>query len=457
MGVSGEGNRVQPVPLPDRRVVPKKGWAAHPFFDSITVDEEGHLPRHGSAVNFPLDNYLQIIRSFCLTALPYCGIIFVYIFFYPERITVMKKWLVLIAAVVLTATLSVAAQAADTVIGEIYSSSILATVDGQPIPSYNIGGRTCICIEDLAYYGFDVDWDPDARLISAVSSASAVDYTKYADTKRGETGSILGYIYETDIRATVNGLEVPSYNIGGITCVCIEDLGELSGSPYAQYGYSKYFLKAFWDDKNGIIDLGTFRILPEAQNPVILAGLEYGCVYRTGEAWGTVEIGEKFYNDFRGAIRNLIPLFYKSSAGVTDIVVGYACPYGVTFDENAIAKILGEGLYVQKDPSSFARDTILEEDFRTIMWLETEDVAIVYGQDISLADDPQYSLRVFTSEGEIFEVLDNLPFVERAEKIFPVEDLRLSAGETEIYFSITYEGRSYDCAVDLYTLEVEMG
>ena len=30
-----------------RGVVPKKGWAAHPFFDLITVDEEGHLIRHG--------------------------------------------------------------------------------------------------------------------------------------------------------------------------------------------------------------------------------------------------------------------------------------------------------------------------------------------------------------------------------------------------------------------------
>ena len=37
-------------------------------------------------------------------------------------------------------------------------------------------------------------------------------------------GDTAGNIYATDIRAFVNGVEVPSYNIGGKTAVVIEDI-----------------------------------------------------------------------------------------------------------------------------------------------------------------------------------------------------------------------------------------
>ncbi|HIW48281.1 MAG TPA: hypothetical protein H9687_03235, partial [Firmicutes bacterium] len=33
-----------------------------------------------------------------------------------------------------------------------------------------------------------------------------------------------GQIYATDIRAYINGVEVPSYNIGGKTAVVVEDI-----------------------------------------------------------------------------------------------------------------------------------------------------------------------------------------------------------------------------------------
>lgn len=37
-------------------------------------------------------------------------------------------------------------------------------------------------------------------------------------------GDIVGHIYSTDIRAFINGVEVPSYNIGGKTAVVLEDI-----------------------------------------------------------------------------------------------------------------------------------------------------------------------------------------------------------------------------------------
>ena len=149
----------------------------------------------------------------------------------------MKKLIPLLAAALLAAALAFSVSADDTVVGEVYSTSILATVDGHVIPSYNIGGRTCICMEDLQYYGFDVIWDPANGVISANSSDVAPDYSVFASVERGVGGSVTAYVYETQIRAEVNGIAVESYNIGGYTCVCIEDLGDMSDSPNADYGF----------------------------------------------------------------------------------------------------------------------------------------------------------------------------------------------------------------------------
>ena len=47
------------------------------------------------------------------------------------------------------------------VIGNIYTTDILAVVDNMPIKSYNIGGKTAIVIEDLRDYGFYVEWNAE--------------------------------------------------------------------------------------------------------------------------------------------------------------------------------------------------------------------------------------------------------------------------------------------------------
>lgn len=44
------------------------------------------------------------------------------------------------------------------VIGNIYATNIKTYINGYPISSYNIGGKTCICVEDLDQYRYDVLW-----------------------------------------------------------------------------------------------------------------------------------------------------------------------------------------------------------------------------------------------------------------------------------------------------------
>lgn len=127
------------------------------------------------------------------------------------------------------------------VIGHIYSTDILTYVNGEPIDAYNIGGKTVVIAEDLGdwNYGYTYDYNDEDRLLS-VESYFYLPWQEHGAIPRGQTGQILGDVYQTDIKVTYNGIEVTGYNIGGRTAICIEEIGDTAGSPHETYGYSKY-------------------------------------------------------------------------------------------------------------------------------------------------------------------------------------------------------------------------
>ena len=171
----------------------------------------------------------------------------------------MKKFIVAVLFL-LTLPLSVSAANGD-VVGYIYSTDILAYVNGKPIESYNVGGKTAIVMEDLAMgevnYGFTVWYEDEGRKLTVNSTG----YSGYGEceVKRGSVGQIIGKIYETDIKVVFNAKEVQGYNIGGRTAVCIEDLGTVTeDSKNYNYGYSDYVCNFTWDNDTRTVKLNTF-------------------------------------------------------------------------------------------------------------------------------------------------------------------------------------------------------
>lgn len=164
----------------------------------------------------------------------------------------------LLAALVCMAPAAVFAENGD-VIGHIYSTDIAAYIGKVPIDSYNIGGKTVIIAEDLdaSGYGHSYEYDDDARLLN-IRAYFSEPWGEYAEIPRGKTGKILGEVYATDIQVTYNGIPVTGYNIGGRTAICIEELGDLAGSPHEAYGYSKYLARHVWDEENRSISLHSF-------------------------------------------------------------------------------------------------------------------------------------------------------------------------------------------------------
>ena len=173
----------------------------------------------------------------------------------------MRKLLIVFALLVFAAFGAYAAPG--DAVGEIYSTDILAYVNGSPIVSYNIGGQTVILAEDLCnndtgvHYGFDCVYDNNTRTLTLTSlfNKGNADIT----VSRGKVGEIVGTVYETDIKVIFNSHEVKGYNIGGQTAICIEDLGAHSkDEPNAGYGYSKYLCNAVWNGETREITLNTY-------------------------------------------------------------------------------------------------------------------------------------------------------------------------------------------------------
>lgn len=148
------------------------------------------------------------------------------------------------------------------IVGNIYSTDILTHVNGKIIDSYNVGGKTAICVEDLVEYGFNVVWQPESRkLVAGISNRLVLKSDDSIHNSSSISCTTVENIYKTDIITTVNGFEVPAYNIGGRTVVCIEDLGDIESQNNInqEYGYSKYGMISKWDEASRELSLETFK------------------------------------------------------------------------------------------------------------------------------------------------------------------------------------------------------
>lgn len=105
--------------------------------------------------------------------------------------------------------------------GQIYATDIKTCINGVLVDSYNIGGKTVVIVEDITtqYQYWDeirtleiYDFNPE-RLVSGGNS----------DNKKA--GSVVGNIYETDIKTYFRGRNLTSYSLDGKMAVVVEELG----------------------------------------------------------------------------------------------------------------------------------------------------------------------------------------------------------------------------------------
>ena len=153
-----------------------------------------------------------------------------------------------------------------TEIGKVYATDIVTYLDGMPMPSYNIGGKTAILVRDLAPYGFEVEWDSEKSWAIVSSGSRPEQAPDYTPTASGTPGQVVGSIYSTEIVVFINGFPVPSFNLGGAMAVTLEDLcADQTFNYYGMdmlraLGYSSTRFRVEWDPEARAARLSSLRL-----------------------------------------------------------------------------------------------------------------------------------------------------------------------------------------------------
>jgi len=133
------------------------------------------------------------------------------------------------------------------IMGEVQYSDIVAYINEYPVKSYNIDGNTWICVEDLADYGFDVEWDAEMKtLIFGYNSDKEITADYVPDTQYSEMYALYSSVkLITYIDENLWYFDQISeyYNIGGKTIINADVLAE-----YFAYNYT-------WDAINRILNI----------------------------------------------------------------------------------------------------------------------------------------------------------------------------------------------------------
>lgn len=181
----------------------------------------------------------------------------------------MKKLFVL-AGMLLTFCLSgfAAFAASGDIIGNVYPTDIKAYVNGNPVPSCNIGGKTAIILEDLEHWGTGISYNDALRTLIVDTIWLNPDY--YDQERYPLIGEVTAnHIYQSDIKTYLNGtLFNSAFSLNGRMAAAIEDFA--TDSEYSD----KYFAKYTWNPQERAIYLD---FLTQNREPNLFE--PYGTVY----------------------------------------------------------------------------------------------------------------------------------------------------------------------------------
>ena len=211
---------------------------------------------------------------------------------------------------------TVAYAAVGDVIGNIYATDIVTYLNGMKIPSYNIGRKTVIVVEDLERYGFQVEWYEESRCLSANASCMPETAPEYVPEKNNNSpGKMIGNIYETDIPVSINENHVEKehiYNIGGKTAVEVSAISEINHNiePYGTFGtngYSDYGFRFVWHPEKRTVEMEAMMGGKEIQTdfgtfPLDLLSVHYPYVTNYTGNKNAYELYEMLsdFSDFEG-------------------------------------------------------------------------------------------------------------------------------------------------------------
>lgn len=281
----------------------------------------------------------------------------------------MKKF-ILAMVFVLTLFTNAYAKSGD-IAGKIYSTDIQAVINGVPVSSYNIGGKTVVIVEDITnqykYYN---------ALRTLIIDDFAPEKLVNGENTNKVTGKVVGNIYETDIKTYYRGRYLNAYSLDGKMAVVVEELG--GDNTYSEIG-GKYI----WNSEKRTISLETLYRYPYSMRNM-LEDENYNIILTDGygylEAKPTPSPLNAGYILYDGEIaeNSFLPVKFNGE------VIGYKCSFAdlwVDTDENG--KIFSKE--IQNPVEFFYVDKVEEMIFKAGVITPTADDWVNYFNNHTLS------------------------------------------------------------------------
>lgn len=137
----------------------------------------------------------------------------------------MKKF-VLFSTLILSLILSSFTAYGAAPIANAVTTDIVASIDGAPIPCYNLFGKVCIFAEDLEDYGFDVSYDNNENrlYISRYPEINKPITATYVPPQHRPIGRLAFKVYPSNLVTTVDGNKMSSFRADGKTLIYFKAL-----------------------------------------------------------------------------------------------------------------------------------------------------------------------------------------------------------------------------------------
>lgn len=178
--------------------------------------------------------------------------------------TILKKN-VIIALIVFIVSVGSLNCYANGITGYTTKSDIVTYINNYPIQSFNINGYTAIVAEDLKFYGFDVVYDYETRILQ-IKSNQMLQIHSVADTGKTANGvEIVRYqynlgtklydIYATDIKTYLDGKLIESFNINGYTAIYANELASYGSISYNDSERNLYITLSDKNSRSSLYDV----------------------------------------------------------------------------------------------------------------------------------------------------------------------------------------------------------
>ncbi len=231
----------------------------------------------------------------------------------------MKKILCCLALVLCITGMTAWAASGD-ICGNIYPTDIVSYINGVEVPSYNIGGKTVVIVEDITtqYRYYD---SLRTLVIDDLSPEKLVG---------GKNINKSGNIYETDIKTYYRGKELTAYSLDGRMAVVVEQLGD--DNTFSEIG-GKYI----WNGEKRTLTLETLYRYPYSMR-TMLEDKNYNITLTDGYGYleaipvaAPLNAGYILYGN-EMAENSILPIKYNGE------IVGYKCSFADLWVEDNVAK-----------------------------------------------------------------------------------------------------------------------